>query len=339
MTLKIMTPTKIEKIWDELENDNSFTHGLLIRRYSVDILPDVFVGLKSPEGFRCIAVLLPQHKTLNIASFSNLRDISVDIIPSGKNQNVGYLVFMLLNPEHKDIFSILCEDLLLSIAPIKREEKLFQELLNRFEKWKSLFDRASSQGLKPEEQRGLFGELTFLRKYMIFSSDIIGVLNSWVGPSSEARDFQMNNWALEVKTTLGDNFQKVQISSERQLDSTHLGMLFLYHIFLEIVHGAGESLNQVVESITNIVGDDINAIHRFKAKLLEAGYFDHHRSLYGSNGYIIKQDKFYLVKDAFPRIQENEIRNGVGDVKYSIVLSACKEYEYPENSVFANLVI
>lgn len=334
-----MTPTKIEQIWDELENDNSFAHGLLIRRYTVEILPDVFVGIKSPEGFRCIAVLLPQHKTVNIASFSNLRDISVEIIKSGKNENGGYLVFMLLNPEHKDVFSILCEDLLLSIAPIISEEKLFKELLNRFEKWKSLFERAFSQGLNPEKQRGLFGELIFLRKYFTFRRNFLGVLNSWVGPSAEAKDFQMNSWALEVKTTLGNNIQKVQISSERQLDSTHLGMLFLYHISLETLHETGESLNQIIDSITNILAEDTYALHRFKAKLMEAGYFDHHRFLYDSSCYIIKQDIFYLVKDAFPRIQENEIRNGVGEVKYSIVLSACKEYEYPEDSVFANLIL
>ena len=163
------------------------------------------------------------------------------------------LLIKLISYQHEDIFSVLCEDLIDSIKLESDEKQLVRTLLNRFEKWKALFSRLISQGLSPEEQRGLFGELYFLRKYLQYKSNFQCVLDSWVGPSGEVRDFQVNNWALEVKTTHGNNHQKVQISSERQLDNTHIENLFLYHISLEKVQESGESLNQIIASIYEIL--------------------------------------------------------------------------------------
>ena len=60
----------------------------------------------------------------------------------------------------------LCEDLIVGILNISDDDKLIKELLNRFEKWRTLFDRAVSDGLNTDEQSGLFGELFFSQKEM-----------------------------------------------------------------------------------------------------------------------------------------------------------------------------
>lgn len=333
-----MTMTKIEKIWTELENDNSFSHGLLIRRYSGEVLPDIFVAKKSPEGFRCIAASLPDTLNLNLSSFSNLRDISVEVIPDDHKPNRNYLIFKLLNAEHKDIFSVLCEDLILSVAPLKNEDKLFKELLNRFEKWKSLFDKASSQELTPEEQRGLFGELTFLKKLLISGHDTNLVLSSWVGVEKQVRDFQYKNWSVEVKTTHSNNHQKIHISNERQLDTTNIEHLFLFHLSIESRLNSGETLNSLIDSIRLLIENNFVSLNRFNNKLLEAGYFENHRNYYSDAGYIIRNEAFYKVEKDFPRIEEHDIRNGVGDVKYSIIISQCSEFSQSEEQVFQNVI-
>ena len=249
------------------------------------------------------------------------------------------MLFKLTNNQHKDIFSVLCEDLIASITLETNEKQLVKTILNRFEKWKSLFTKIISEGLLPEEQRGLFGELYFLRKFLQINNNYQFVLNTWIGTAGEVRDFQMNNWALEVKTTHGNNHQKVQISSERQLDTTHLDKLFLYHLSLEKVQESGETLNQIIASINTILEVDAIALNRFKSKLYEAGYFDQHFALYDSVGYFIRHDTFYIVENEFPRIQENEIRSGVGDVKYSIILSQCEAFKQTEQSVFETLTV
>ncbi len=328
---------KIEQIWNELEKDKSFTHGLLIRRYSGDVLPDVFVALKSPENFRCIAASLTNSIQINLSSFSNLKDIHVEIIPDESNGSKNYLVFKLVNFEHEDIFSVLCEDLILNVSSITNQIQLFKMLLNRFEKWKSLFDKLNSAGLTPQEQRGLFGELYFLRKFLNTNDDYSECINSWTGPSKEIRDFQIGNNALEVKTTHGNNHQKIHISSERQLDLSNLQNLFLYHISLDVRHQDGESLNQIVDSISELLINDYIALNSFNNKLLEAGFFNHHREIYNETGYYIRQEAFYKIEGEFPRIEEKEIRPGVGDVKYSIIVDNCQKYLTTETEVLTNL--
>lgn len=328
---------KIKQIWEELENDKSFTQGLLIRRFSGAVLPDVFIALQQPEKLLCIATSISSKIEINISSFANLQEIQVDVLPDKNQTGKNILLFKLINNQHKDIFAVLSEDLISSISEETNENKLVSTLLNRFEKWKSLFNKFTAQGLTPEEQRGLFGELLFLRKYLFQKSDFQYVLNTWVGTSKEIRDFQFNDWALEVKTTIGNNHQKVHISSERQLDNTHLENLFLYHLSLEKAQESGESLPSLITSINKMLESDTISLNRFKAKLYEVGYFEQQEELYNTIGYHIRQANYYKVDDEFPRLQEDELRKGVGDVKYSIIISQCQKYILTEEQVFEKL--
>ena len=333
----MITMTKINQFWDELANDSSFSHGLLLRRYSASVLPDVFVALQQPEKLICIAITISDNIEVNINQYENLQEIHIDLFPTSHQNGKNTLLFKLIYNQHKDIFSVLCEDLIASIALVTDEKQFVKIILNRFEKWKLLFTKLTLKGLQPEEQRGLFGELYFLRKFLQSNRNFQFVMNTWVGPAKDIWDFQMNNWALEVKTTHGNNHQKVRISSERQLDTSHIEKLFLFHLSLDKLQESGETLNQIILSITNILDNDTISLNRFKSKLYEAGYFENHSSLYDSIGYFIRQETFYTVENEFPRIQEHEIRPGVGDVKYSIILSQCESYKQTEQFVFETL--
>jgi len=151
------------------------------------------------------------------------------------------------------------------------------------------------------------------------------------------RDFQYNDWALEVKTSAGNNHQKVSISSERQLDETLLENLYLFHLSVEVSKGNGENLNNKISSIRQIFETNAIALNIFNAKLLEAGYFDKHAEIYKERCYQVRLENYFKIEKDFPRIKENEIRAGVGDVKYSVILSQCNEYLVTENTIFNTL--
>jgi hypothetical protein len=329
---------KIKQIWDELSNDKSLVSGLLFRRYSGAVKPDVYVALQHPEKFLCVYVAINKTTEVNISNFSNLQEIQVDLFASPNEVDKNILIFKLLNFEHKDIFAVLCEDLIASISEENNEKRIIREVLNRFEKWKSLFNKIGLQGLKPEEQRGLFGELYFLRKFLQTTNNFLPIVNTWTGTEKQIRDFQSGSWAVEVKTTHGNNHQKVQISSERQLDTTNLENLFLYHISLEQQQNSGETLNDIVDSVIDILSAEIIALNKFKSKIYEVGYFDFQRNLYETIGYHIRKDEFYKVEKDFPRIEENDLRIGVGDIKYSIILSQCAPFSIGESEVFNTLI-
>lgn len=329
---------KIKQIWDELANDKSLISGLLFRRYSGSVKPDVYVALQHPEKFLCVYFAINKTTEVNISNFSNLQEIQVDLFASPNEVDKNILIFKLLNFEHKDIFAVLCDDLIASISEETNEKRIISEVLNRFEKWKSLFNKIGLQGLIPEEQRGLFGELYFLRKFLQTTNNFLPIVNTWTGTENQIRDFQSGSWAVEVKTTHGNNHQKVQISSERQLDTTNLDDLFLYHISLEQQQNSGETLNDLVDSVIDILRAEIVALNKFKSKIYEVGYFDLHRNLYEIIGYHIRHDIFYKVENDFPRIEENDLRIGVGDVKYSIILSQCTPFVISETQVFDTII-
>ena len=328
---------KINEIWHELENDLSFAEGLLVRRYAGSVLPDIFVALKVPEKIRCIAASISKELKISVDTFSNLRDINVTLTQDQTNQNKQILLLQLLSTQHQDIFSVLCEDLMISIENVTTEGELISELFNRFEKWKTLFEISASQGLTEEEQRGLFGELFLLRKLLHDNIHTSIILSSWVGCENQIRDFQYNTWSIEVKTTHGNNHQRLHINSERQLDSSILQHLFLFHLSLETRQKSGETLNDIVNSIKILLQTDIRALNKFNAKLIEGRYFVHHAKNYNDTGYVIRQESFYRVHEQFPRIEERDIRNGVGDVNYSIIVSQASDYLQSELEVFQNL--
>lgn len=327
---------KINEIWNEMETDNSST-GLLLRRCPPSVLPDVFIGLRKNEKLRCIALKVKSTPAISLSRYSNLKDISPELLPDERDNSKVYLLIVLKNSHHQDVFATLCEDLINGIAKIQEEDKVVKELLNRLEKWKSLFDKASAEGLSPEEQRGLYGELYFLNKWITNSADYSKCIQSWVGAEKAIRDFQFSDWALEVKTTRGNNHQKIQVNSERQLDTENLNTLILLHLSLEVQQQNGETLNELVDAIKNFLSTDIASQTQFRSKLLQAGYFNHHRHLYENAGYQIRQENYYLVNNEFPRIEEKDIRRGVGDVKYSIILSEYSDYMITENLVLETI--
>lgn len=326
--------TKINEIWTDLENDISSSEGLLLRRYSARPVQDLYIALQRPEGLRCIAIKFSSSISFNLTHYRNLKDIKVTTVIDDRDNKRCFLLFVLLNREHHDLFSILAEDLISEIDIADEEQKLLRTVLNRLEKWKALFERAGAEGLTPEEQRGLYGELYFLRKWIRMSPDAGKCVTSWHGSERELRDFQRGGCGIEVKTTHGHNHQRIHISSERQLDTKNLTDLFLYHLSLETQRGNGETLADIINSLFNLLTNDFHTLSQFRTKLLQGGYFAHHSAKYESVGYQVRQEMFYIVRDEFPRIEESDVRAGVGDIKYSIILSDQSNYKISENFVF-----
>lgn len=337
MTWMILMMKKIDKIWQELENEQPLKSGLLYRRYSGAIKPDVYVAVKSPEKLRCIAVHLNPAIELQLKSWDKLRDIKIETLPDDRHPGKQFFLILLLDNQHSDIFSTLSEDLINQVADITSEPELIRLLLLRLEKWRLLFEKMGQKGLSDEAQRALYGEMYFLRKFLQNTLDAEYCVYSWKGIEKSVQDFQFADWAVEIKTTHGKNHQKIYISSERQLDITIISRIFLIHYSLEVRQNHGETLNDLVDNLSEMLTDSPIAYNLFRFKLLEAGYYDIHRHLYTESGYSIRQENFYRITEDFPKIIESQIPKGVGDVRYSIVVSANENWVLDEYDLFNNL--
>lgn len=325
---------RIKQIWTQLEVNSTAAAGLFRIRYSESSKCDVSLGVKFPEKHRMIIIRTPFVAGKGFLFKYEVKGLKFDKIYDQDDNKFVLLNLVLIDKQFSDVFDVLVADILKAIIDESEISVILKKFTERLIKWQSLFEKFSQQGLTPEEQRGLFGELYFLKKYLQLYTNYSEVINTWGGPEKQVRDFQSGDWAVEVKTTHGNNHQKVHISSERQLDTTNIGDLFLYHISLDQMQNSGETLNNLVDSVVDILQSDTLALNRFKSKIYEAGYFELQRDLYDSVGYFVRQDVFYKVENDFPRIQEHEIRSGVGDVKYSIILSQCLSYIQEESTVF-----
>lgn len=211
-----------------------------------------------------------------------------------------------------------------------------QEVVNQLYRWKNLFGKMKFDGLSKEEQQGLYGELVFLRKMLSRSTNdtYASTLKLWTGVEKTNKDFQGDNWAVEVKTTSTNNAQFITINGERQLDNSLVAHLFIYHLVLEVSKINGESLPMIVAEIKNLLSSNVPALCIFEEKLIEVKYIASHESLYAERFYKKRNKKCYKVLADFPRIMENDLRNGVSNVVYAISIGMCDEYLVSEGVLF-----
>ena len=336
MILKTMK-TKIENIWQDFIENDSLRSGIILKRYSADIIPDCFVSMRMPEKVKSIAFRISTN-SLDISSLSDLKDITTEIIPDETDKDKSLILISLTDNSLSSIFAVLCEDLFQTVSAIKQELVLIQALQNRFIQWKELFIMAKGSGLTLEKQIGLFGELYLLKKLLLQTGLLAEALSIWTGPETGIRDFEKNNCAIEVKTTHTHNHQKIRISSERQLDTALLQYLFLFHLSIEKRNSDNNTLNTIVEEIYSIIGHNKLLGNILKRKLISAGYFDYHQPKYQNMSFLIREEDFYKIENSFPRIEEKDLMKGVGDVKYSIILtSETEQYRTNFNDILQNL--
>lgn len=326
----------ISSLWEIMSQEKSV--GLVKRLLPNNSPLKVFATYKHPENICGIAFSCDSKLKLSIDSFYNLKELSVQLFLDTSHQPNRLLTIQLFSDANTDIFAYLCGNLVETIERCDTEAKAIKLVLNRLEKWKTMFSKGASDGLSITEQQGLYGELMYLHKLIlrgIFS--YIDTLKIWVGADKAMRDFQGKDWAVEAKTISINNADQITINGERQLDETLLDKLYLYHLSVEVSCMNGQTLNEKVDELRSLFLDDKAALNIFNAKLMEAGYFDHHRELYRERCYKIRKESIYVIDDSFPRIKESELRDGVSNTVYSINVSTCAEYMVSENTHFNSI--
>lgn len=295
----------------------------------------IFGTYTLPENICGVAFSYSKSIKVSVESFKNLKELNVKLVPDTTYETNNLLIIQLASNSSRDVFACLCDNLASVIQNVETEQKAVREVLNRLETWKALFDRVAADGLSPSEQQGLYGELTYLSKLLsrrVLSKS--GSLNVWVGSDRAMRDFQGRGWAVEVKTSSGNNAGQITVHGKRQLDETLLDKLYLYHLSLDVSRMNGETLNEKVDEVRLLLADDAVALGSFNAKLFEAGYTDSQRNLYDDRCYKVRAENIYNIDGRFPRIKEQELRNGINDVVYTIDVSTCDEFLSSESEHF-----
>lgn len=325
----------IEAVWQEIENTvkSDGRSGIIKRLIMPHWENKIFLGVEIDTGKRLFVLEAPYKILRNLGSLPQTNGFEASIRYLGDEED-NYLSLLLIikKTQFQDLFVSLIKDILDHLDS-QDVLKSIEIILSRLLRWQNFLKRFHLDGLGEEAQRGLFGELYFLKLLFEAKINFQAVIRAWRGPERTVHDFIFPSCALEVKTSISKQHQKVYISSERQLDYSQSNKLYLYHLSLDNQSEIGISLNQIILTIREKLENSPLEKELFEGKLFESGYLDMHFENYNVPMYSIREYNLFGVVEGFPRIIESDLHDGVGDVKYSIMLSECKQYLVQEKDV------
>ena len=319
------TDVKLMPVWSAIKNDAGRLQESEITYRRVTKGVDVWASIDH-EGYYDLLIKTESDDY----DFPSWRGMKFDLI-NDPIRNTGNSIRLRdenLQEVPDEIFVHICEELVRQLK--ETEPPGHQEAIGFFlEKWSSFFKQHGSNGLSDEKQRGLFGELFWLRKLLENNIDPSVVLKSWKGQERAYHDFDIKGYAVEVNTTISKAVKKIKISNERQLDDKGFESLRLFVLALMVSEGGGESLPEIISSVREKILSSPRASNRFEGQLYSAGYLPAHENRYTStytptNG---EEGELFIVREGFPRITETQLPDGVGDISYSVSMAHLDDFK------------
>lgn len=286
--------------------------------------------IRNPDRLLGLVLVVGEELTFEPSELAGSQQVGLTVSVDAGTTTIA---LDLRHQQFREMFLQLCDDLVPRVLREEEEAAGAGVLVRRFNAWQRFLKRAG-QGMSPERQRGLYGELKTLGDLML---PVLGgaAVDAWTGPSRAPQDFQASGIALEVKTIVHSEPQHLKIDGERQLDDFGLAALLLVHHRILKHRDAGETLNDVIDGLRHLIAESGGGRDQFDDRLLEYGYADHERNLYSGVGYSLRETMYYRVRAGFPRLTEIDLVAGLGGLSYEIDASACIPFAIDREAVEA----
>lgn len=329
-----MKMADIKQIWTDQES----TSGKNVVKTRIDSIPGLncFIGLIGATGARMFQMELDSTASVHRNFLRKFRGVEIQAIPFS-HARTEYTI-ILLEKELTDIFTMFIEDIIEKLNGVKESQQALTLINQRVNYWKKLFSKATGELLSAEKQRGLFGELFFLKLLLQNSSDYKEAIHSWRGAESANQDFARNRNAVEIKTSKA-NTPSVHISNEQQLDYTAWNLLFLGLFSVTETTGSQNSLARIIEEVKDMLRGDTELILEFETRLELVGMSSELMENYNEISYSVNSRRFFQVQDGFPVILKGNLQNeAIHNVSYQINISSCNSFEVPEEDVLKTMI-
>lgn len=303
-----------ESMYGSLTNELSGNQ----KKLNIHSVIGIYYGLSKDGSYRI--AFLSSSVAPKIESTKMLR-----VTQGEEAANTYWTCFDLLQHDAKKVFFTFCANLIDAITDIYDEQKALYALKKRYITWKTMFRRDSSGKLSREVLQGLFGELYFMKKYMLDRFGAAVAVQAWSGPDAKSKDYAVDTGWFEVKT-VGANTSTVHISSLTQLSSDYDGHLIV--IKAEAMSDQFSNGESSIEELFNYIFAQINdetAEGIFLSKLSAFGFDSSDESFMSK--FDVKSMTAYKVSGDFPRLTEKDItRPEICDVSYSLIINSLKDY-------------
>lgn len=252
-------------------------------------------------------------------------------LPKLKNLDVFYRVvegrntfcLALQEANQADIFETLCRDVIDAGEDANSLQGALGRAVRRAMRWHHLM-RGGSSGMPVEVQRGLVGELSFLRDLVSLIGPLEAV-DAWMGPNDSAKDFELPNLYFEIKSRRSAAQPKVRISSDTQLLDIPDARLFLQVQDVDTsLDGGSDTLADHVRRTAQLFENDLAALDVWEQRLAASPYDEN--AVEPERSWRLGTSTLFEVQEGFPRLVP-PLPHGVLDVEYSISLEACSDFE------------
>lgn len=265
-------------------------------------------------------------------------ELTEHLIPDTGRQQI---VLALREQANSDLFFRLCCDLLDATRNCPDDPTAVATTINRLWRWQQLMKQGRTDKLSQEEQKGLIGELVFLRDTLLPRFGPVEAISFWQGPvaGEGEKDFSVSNTAIEIKSRSGTAPARVRISSEGQLDIGNYARLLL--VIHELSRSSGEqpdsfSLDDLVKEMRETLRElQPESLDIFEGRLANWGYSDLHD--YENDLFMLLGQSIFDVKGSFPRLVPSSLPAGLLELNYTIDLTFCRDYEIDVTALAAIL--
>ncbi len=249
--------------------------------------------------------------------------IGVDL-REGEFHGQQRLILTLDRNVDQDLFLGLCQTLVAALFPVVSAATALSVALAHIKRWKAFLAGRKARRLTPQEVRGLWAELAYLRAVYRSRLSSVDAVNAWCGVEAVHQDFIFGNTAVEVKSLAGQDRSTVRISSEDQLETIVDDLYLVTHRLTENPDATDSlSLNALVRLVESELGD-AEALEEFSGKLAGFGYLPIVE--YDAPAFQISERRTYRVGDAFPRLTRSGLPTGIARVSYEIELEAIEDF-------------
>ena len=299
---------------------NTLTSELSGNQKKIDVRSalKVYYGL-SKDGYYRIAFMSTMVAP-KIESTKTLR-----VTQGQESKNTYWTCFDLLQNDAKKVFFAFCDNLIEAVTNVCDEQNALNTLKKRYITWKSMFKRSSEHKISREILQGLYGELYFLKNYLLNKYTTEVAIQSWSGPDFKSKDFAVGDEWYEVKTP-GANATTVRISSLTQLSSATPGHLVIVKVesMSDQFNNGEASVGDLFKYILGKINDEtLEGI--FLSKLSAYGFDASDESFMAK--FDVKSLNLYKVDANFPRITEENVPHvEISDVTYSLIINSLKPY-------------
>lgn len=282
---------------------------------------------------RCGFLVQFDEKVELTRKLPRLREMSIGFRTDDSGKR--YLLFILIQSSLKRVFYDFCQGMAHDIDAAQDQQDVARKAAEYTWSWYR-FLRGQRDKLSDEEQRGLIGEVVFMRDHLAPRLGWPQAVFAWSGPLGVPKDFSWREVAVEVKTHMVSARPELKISSEFQLDIDGFSAVWLFVLGFQrgdiSIPGSITVNDLIVDTKREIADQSPEVVDEFESRVFAYGYRTEHD--YSESPWLLGARQAFAVTLDFPAIRSSSLSAGISQARYLLSLSAIDAYAVDIDNLF-----